>query len=44
VIGGGSSGPVALRVASSSGFRPRDHDPSNPDARWLGVHVDVDLR
>jgi hypothetical protein len=44
VIGGGSSGPVALRVASSSGFRPRDHDPSNPDARWLGVHVDVDVK
>jgi hypothetical protein len=36
--------PVAVRVGSSSGFRPRDHDPSNPDSRWLGVRVALERR
>ena len=36
-----AASPVAVRVRSGGGFRPRDHDPRNPDARWLGVRVEL---
>ena len=32
-------GATAITIASSSGFRPSDSDPSNRDPRFLGVYV-----
>jgi hypothetical protein len=34
-------GLTVVRVGSTEGFRPRDHDPRSPDARWLGVRVEL---
>jgi hypothetical protein len=38
--GGGADTP-RVRVASSAGFRPSEHDPATGDERWLGVRVRV---
>ena len=34
-----ASGAALVRIASSGGFKPSEHDPSSRDTRFLGVYV-----
>jgi hypothetical protein len=35
-----ATSPIGVRIASSSGFHPHEHDQSSPDVRWLGVRAE----
>jgi hypothetical protein len=40
-VGVAAASPTVVRVRTSTGFRPRDHDRSNPDPRLLGARVEL---